>query len=140
MRASRLLVLLAWGQGLYFAATGAWALIDINSFQTVTGPKTDVWLVRAVSVLVLAIGLTLALAAWRLRVGPEVALLAVASAAGLGVVDVVYALDGTIRAVYLADAAVEAALVLGWGVALWRAGPELWAWSAQVRPIRGRTP
>jgi hypothetical protein len=34
-------------------------LLDIDSFMTVTGPKTDVWLVQTVSVVLLAIGLTL---------------------------------------------------------------------------------
>ena len=36
-------------------ATGIWPLLDIESFQDVTGSKTDLWLVRTVGVLVAVI-------------------------------------------------------------------------------------
>lgn len=137
MRPSRTLVLLAWAQGAYYVATGAWPMLHVDSFQWVTGPKTDVWLVRTVAVLVLAIGLALLLAAWRLRVGPEVALLAVGSALGLAALELAYVMDGTLRAVYAADAAVELLLVGAWLVAAWRAGRTWWAVSAQRPPARG---
>lgn len=137
MTPARLLVLLAWGQGAYYAATGAWPMLHVESFQYVTGPKTDVWLVRTVAVLVLAIGLALLLAAWRLRVGPEVVLLAVLSALGLGALEVVYVMDGTIRPVYAADAAVEFLLAGAWAAAAWRAGREWWALSSQAPAARG---
>lgn len=137
MNAPRLLVLLAWAQGAYFAATGAWPMLHVESFQWVTGPKTDVWLVRTVAVLVLAIGLALMLAAWRLRVGPEVVLLAVASALGLAALEVAYVLDGTLRAVYAADAALELVLAGLWLAAAWRAGRRWWAVSSQGPAARG---
>lgn len=137
MRPERLLVLLAWVQGAYYVATGAWPMLHVDSFQWVTGPKTDVWLVRTVAVLVLAIGATLLLAAWRLRVGPEVVLLAVLGAVGLGVLEVVYVVDGTLRPVYAADAALEFLLAGAWGAAAWRAGREWWALSAQAPAARG---
>ena len=41
---------LAIAQGVYFAATGVWPLIDMRSFERVTGPKADKWLVRTVGV------------------------------------------------------------------------------------------
>lgn len=102
------------GQGLYYAGTGVWPLLHMRSFEAVTGPKVERWLVRTVGVLVAAVGGTLALAGARRRVTPEVALLGAASAAGLGAV---YASRGRIAPVYLADAAVEAGLVLTWAVA-----------------------
>ena len=71
-------------QGAYYAATGVWALADIESFQVVTGPKADQWLVKTVGVLVTAIGGALALAGWRRRVTPEIRLLAVSSGARAG--------------------------------------------------------
>ena len=37
---------------LVYLATGLWPLFNIESFQQVTGPKTDLWLVRTVGVLV----------------------------------------------------------------------------------------
>lgn len=46
-------------QGLYWLVTGLWGLIDIHSFMIVTGPKTDIWLVKTVSVLIVVISLSL---------------------------------------------------------------------------------
>lgn len=132
MNASRALVLLAWAQGAYFVVTGAWPLVHMGSFLLVTGPKTDLWLVRTVAVLVLAIGLALLLAAWRLRVGLQAALLAVSTALGLATIEIVHVLDGTISPIYAADAAVEIALSIAWAVAAWRAGPAWWGRGAQV--------
>ena len=105
---------LAWIQGLYFLATGLWPLLDIDSFQAVTGPKTDLWLVRTVGLLVTAIGGTLLVAAWRRRITFELLLLAVSSALALAAIDLIYALSGVIRKIYLADAALELLLVAGW--------------------------
>jgi hypothetical protein len=101
-------------QGAYFAATGVWPLLHLPSFFAVTGPKTDVWLVHTVAVLVLAIGGALLLAAVRARIDAGVRTLGAASAFALLVVETAYALRGTIRAVYLLDAAVEAVFVVAW--------------------------
>ncbi len=106
--------LLAIGQGVYFAATGVWPLLDIESFERVTGPKRDKWLVRTVGVLVAAIGGTLISAGVRRKVAPETVALAVASAAGLAAIDTFYATKGRIARIYLADAAAEAAIVSAW--------------------------
>jgi hypothetical protein len=46
-------------QGIYWLVTGVWGLVDIVSFMKVTGPKTDVWLVKTVSVLIVVISLSL---------------------------------------------------------------------------------
>jgi hypothetical protein len=105
---------LAVAQGLYFVASGVWPLASRQSFERVTGPKTDFWLAQAVGVLVASIGGTLLLAARRNAVGEELKTLAATSAAGLGIVDVVFALRGRISKVYLVDAVAEAALVAGW--------------------------
>ena len=108
---------LALGQGLFYAATGVWALVHIRSFEAVTGPKSDTWLVKTVGVLVTVIGAVLALAGWRRRVEPEPALLAAGSAVALATIDTVYATKGRISKVYLLDAVVEVALAAAWAVA-----------------------
>jgi len=110
----------AVAQGLYFAATGIWPLVHMPSFEAVTGPKTDKWLVRTVGVLVGVIGGTLVAAAARRRVTGETAALAVGSAAGLAAIDVVYAARGRISPIYLADAAVEGGLIAAWAAAAGR--------------------
>jgi hypothetical protein len=114
-----LLLKLALIQGLFYVATGVWPLIDIVSFQVVTGPKTDLWLVRTVGVLVTVIGAVLIAASRTRRVTPEIVMLAVGSALALAAIDLRYALAGRISAVYLADAAVEIALSVLWWIG-WR--------------------
>jgi hypothetical protein len=54
MKAFRIIL---WIQTLYYFITAAWALVDIKSFMEITGPKTDIRLVKTVSVLLLAISL-----------------------------------------------------------------------------------
>jgi hypothetical protein len=77
-----------------------------------------------VGVLVAAVGLTLLVAAWRRSRPPEVAVLALSSAAGLTAIDVIYVARGVLLPVYLADAAAEVVLIVAWAVVLfgqWRA-------------------
>lgn len=100
-------------QGAYFLLTGLWPLFGIDSFQAVTGPKFDLWLVYTVGVVVAAIGLALLVAAATGRITPEVGVLALGSAAGLAGIDLVFVSRGVISWVYLLDAAAEAALI-GW--------------------------
>jgi len=107
-------------QGLYFLLTGVWPLINIISFQKVTGPKTDLWLVKTVGVLVSIIGLVLLLAGWQGSITFETALLALGSAAGLMAIDLVYVARRTILPIYLLDAFVQFILIAGWVVSgLW---------------------
>ncbi len=115
--------LIAWFQGAYFVATGIWPLVSIRSFQAVTGRKTDHlvtgldgdhWLVNTVGVLVLSIGLTLLVSAWRRTVTVETAVLGVSSALALTAIDVFYVSRRTISRVYLGDAALELAIVAAW--------------------------
>ena len=103
-------------QGVFYLLTGVWPLVHMESFEAVTGPKTDDWLVYTVGVLVAVVGLVLLSAARSGRVAPEVALLAVGCAIGLAGIDVVFVSRGVIDPIYLADAAVEAVLVLWWAV------------------------
>jgi hypothetical protein len=110
-------VKLAWLQGIYFFVTGIWPLVSIGTFQWVTGPKVDLWLVKTVGLLIAVIGLTILMAARRGRIGAEVRFLAAGSAAALAAVDIVYALSDRIRDIYLLDAVAEIVLVVLWGLA-----------------------
>ncbi|HET7093099.1 MAG TPA: hypothetical protein VFI22_06470 [Thermomicrobiales bacterium] len=121
MQPRRIVRRLAAMQAVYWLATGIWPLLHMRSFQAVTGPKIDGWLVRAVSALIAVIGATIALAARRDRIGAEMALLGGASATALATVDVAGVAIGRISPVYLMDAAIELPIVVGWAWA-WRAG------------------
>jgi len=105
---------LAIVQGSYFAATGIWSLVDIESFEAVTGPKVDKWLVRTVGVLVTAIGGALISAGVRHKVTGEIKGLGVGSAIGLAAIDLIYTSRRRIAPIYLADAAVEATVATMW--------------------------
>ena len=98
-------------QGTYFGATGIWPILHMRSFEAVTGPKADRWLVKTVGLCVLCIGGALLSAASRDRVTPEIRGLAVASAAALGAIDVYYSARRRISPIYLVDAVAEAVLI-----------------------------
>jgi hypothetical protein len=95
-------------QSLYYAATAIWPLVHYDSFERVTGPKSERWLVETVSCLVTAIAASLAIATRRPLVATESLVLATGSAVGLGAIDVLYVARGRLRLVYAADAATQA--------------------------------
>jgi hypothetical protein len=103
-------------QGFYFAATALWALIDIDSFMLVTGPKTDIWLVKTMSLLILAIGITLLASVFCKRAVLD---LAVLSALFLGVAEIYYVLTNQIARIYLVDALIEFVIIIAYAVIKW---------------------
>lgn len=114
-------VRLARLQALVYLAPGVWPLVHIRSFEAVTGPKADRWLVKTVGALVTTTGLALALAGRRRRFALDLVLVAAGNAAALAAIDVVYVARGRIRPIYLLDAVAEIALVAAW-TRLWRRG------------------
>jgi hypothetical protein len=108
---------LAWVYSIYFIITGIWPLISIRTFMKVTGPKADIWLVRTVGLLVTAIGLCVAVAAYQRQFPLPVIILAIASSLALLLIDVIYVLNGTISRIYLLDAVIEALLIVAWLIA-----------------------
>lgn len=117
---SRMLQLVALAQALYYIPTGIWPLVSIGTFQQVTGPKTDLWLVKTVGLLISIVGAALTMAGLRRRMGPEIPLLGIGSAAALTAIDVVYVAKRRISPIYLLDALGEVVLIGGWIVALGR--------------------
>lgn len=106
----------AGGHALYYVVTGTWPLLHMPSFLRVTGPKTDLWLVRTVGALITVVGLTLGRAAIRRRITSDIALLAIGSAAALTAIDIIYVARGRIAPIYLLDAAGEIALIGAWAI------------------------
>lgn len=109
---NRLTRVVLFGQSIYFLLTGIWPLISINTFQAVTGPKVDLWLVKMVGLLAAVIGVSLLLTAIYKRLLLEMFILAISSAASFAIIDVVYALSGRISPIYLLDAAVQIILII----------------------------
>jgi hypothetical protein len=106
---------LAAAQGLFNLVTGLWPLLHYRSFEAVTGPKADKWLVKCVGGLGAAAGYA------QLRAGASDEGRAAARRIGTGTaatfaaVDLVYGGTGRISRVYLLDAAVELAWLAAWG-------------------------
>lgn len=113
-RDERLVNCVAIGQAAYFLATGIWPLLGLRSFERISGPKVDDWLVKTVGVQVGVVGAALALAKKNRRITPEVELLAIGSALGLAAIDIVYTARHRISPVYLLDAAAELGFAAGW--------------------------
>jgi hypothetical protein len=118
---------LCWFQGVYYFVTGVWPLLHVRSFKAVTGDKTDNfptgleadhWLLMTVSLLITSIAVTLLVAAYRGTRVTEIGVLAVAAAAGLTSIDVIYVARRVIPPIYLLDAVIEVPLILSWLVTL----------------------
>jgi hypothetical protein len=99
---------------MFYVATGLWPIAHLASFEAVTGPKVDRWLVRTIGGLIAVVGASLIAGAFERRTSRAIGLLGIGSAAALGVADLVYVARGRISKVYLGDASAEAALVAAW--------------------------
>jgi hypothetical protein len=108
-------------QGGYYTVTGLWPLLSMYTFELVSGPKLEDWLVHTVGVLVTVIGLVFIAAALTNQLGAPVVLLAIGSASGLAFIDFYYALRGEIWPIYMLDGVGEIGLILLWGIAIVRA-------------------
>jgi hypothetical protein len=110
----------AIAQGAFFVATGVWPLLHITSFEKVTGPKADRWLVKTVGALVTVVGAAVTTAGIRKRITPETRMLAMGSSLSLAVIDLVYTRRRRISKIYLLDAFAELSLVFLWLTAIGR--------------------
>jgi hypothetical protein len=108
-------------QGIYWSLTGVWPLLHMPSFLWVTGPKTDLWLVRTVGVVILVVGVVLLKAGLARRVTPEIIWLGIGGAAGLMAIEVYYVLQEVIWPIYLLDAVLAVILI------------SLWVWASQTQ-------
>ena len=114
MNYSKYSILLLWVQGLYFTLTGIWPFIHLQSFLWVTGPKTDIWLLKTVAALITVIGFSLLVGAFRREVNAATITLALGSAFGLMTIDIYYATNDIIGDIYLLDAIAEAVIITTW--------------------------
>jgi hypothetical protein len=110
----------AWVQGGYYLVFGLWSLVDISSFQALTGPKHDLWLVKTVGLLLVVCAAALLSAAFRKDIRLESVIIGGGAALALAAIDVIYVSTGVISPIYLLDAGVEAAFGVFWSGAAYR--------------------
>lgn len=100
-------------QGLFYFISALWPLVHIRSFEKVTGPKTDHWLVYTVAVMILSSALVfLSAATGPFMVGKEVIILSLSNTLVLSGIDILFVFKKNISKVYLLDALAELALAV----------------------------
>jgi len=108
-------------QGVYILVTALWGLLHIESFMAITGPKTDIWLVKTVSAVLVPIGATLLLYRFfSTDVRPAIALGGLSSLS-LIPIDFYYALNNVISDIYMADGIIQLIILLLWSIILGKA-------------------
>jgi hypothetical protein len=103
-----------WSHAIYIFITAVWPIIDIESFMMVTGPKTDIWLVKTVGALLIPVSITMMVNLVAVNNKWPLITLAAGTAIAFICVDCYYALNDVISDIYLADAAVEFIFLIGW--------------------------
>ena len=104
----------ALAQIAYWTFGALWPLVNIHSFEKITGHKREDWLVRTVALMMLSVIVTLDAMRRTRRDDAAMRTLGATSTAALGGVALVGSLVGRISPVYLMDALVDAALFVGW--------------------------
>lgn len=123
-------------QGTLYLVTGLWPIVHMSSFEWVTGPKTDDWLVYTVGLLLAVIGCVL-LTNSRHDHRADIIGLAAGTAVVLAAIETFYVAAGTISPVYLVDTAVELSFVTGLVLAFHR---ELRGRAEAALPARRASP
>lgn len=109
---NRLLQITLLIQGVYYAITGIWPIVSIETFEAVTGPKTDHWLVQTVGALVTVMGLALLASGWQRNASAETMVLAIGGTIAFSAVDIIFTMKGVIDPIYLADAGAQIILLM----------------------------
>jgi hypothetical protein len=101
-------------QSIYYILTGLWSHVHISSFIWITGPKTDIWLVKTVGILLVVIGIALLIARFREHYTLEIVIIAIGTAIGLTIIEIYYVMVRRISPIYLLDSIIELILVGIW--------------------------
>jgi hypothetical protein len=100
-------------QGLFYVITGLWPLFSMRTFEKITGPKTDKWMVKTFG-LVLSVDGFIFLGSSFLQPSVSTVILSIGTALVLLSVDLRYTIKKIISKVYLVDAVAEAAFAAVW--------------------------
>jgi hypothetical protein len=101
-------------QGAYMSITALWPLIHLQSFLQVTGYKTDIWLLKTVSLLLLCIGISFIIQSIQRDASEGIRLLAINVAVTLASIDFYYTVFKVISEVYAIDGFIQLLFVSLW--------------------------
>lgn len=99
--------------GTYFLVGGAWPLISLDTFEAVTGPKHDDWLVRSVALLLVVAGIILFTQPKR-YIERSAVTLAIGTSFSLGCVAMISSAGGWISSVYFLDGTMHLLFAAAW--------------------------
>lgn len=116
----RLLSAVSYAQGIYYFLSGIWPVVHINSFMAVTGPKTDLWLVKTLGGIIAVCGIWFFIVAYYKKIGFRVTFLGVALASAFAFSDFYFSLTNQISIVYMIDGLAQVMLIIGWLLAFYR--------------------
>lgn len=92
----------------YYFITGLWPFIHYGSFERITGPKKEKWLVYTVSSLIVITSLVVFRSLKEENfLNPTILMLVIGNATALIVIDVLFSYKKIISKVYLLDAFVQ---------------------------------
>jgi hypothetical protein len=131
MRQFKLLIFIQSG---YYLLTALWAIVDINSFMTVTGPKTDIWLVKTTAAMIITISLTLGSYLFMQGNKFPAIILGSISAFSFVIIDFYYVAENVISNIYVLDGIFESILLIGWGVVIFKN----YVWHDHPEPVNQR--
>lgn len=106
--------ILIFAHGAYLLAGGLWPLVHMPSFEEVTGPKEEDWLVRSVAGILLVIGVVLLGQLRKQRVEVSAVAVAMGASLTLGAVGIITASEGVIDPIYIGDGTVHIVFVALW--------------------------
>lgn len=100
-------------QAFYYFFSSLWPLIHMQSFEKITGQKTDKWLVYTVALLLLCSSMVFFYSSSRSESNNfnETLILSVSNCIALITIDVAFVVKKIIRKIYLADAVLEIGLL-----------------------------
>lgn len=111
--------------GAYLLIGGLWPLVHMPSFEAVTGPKAEHWLVRSVAGMLVVIAVVLLVQLRKHRVEASAVVVAMGASLTLGVVGIITAAQGVIDPIYICDGTLHLLFVALWCGAIvngvWRA-------------------
>lgn len=107
---------LAMVQGMYDLLGGLWPLLHLQSFEQVTGPKSDDWLVRSVAGILVVVGIGLLYDASHHRLAAGMRRTAAGISLVLALVALISSTAGWVSWLYFIDGLAHASFFLGWVV------------------------
>jgi hypothetical protein len=95
-------------QGWFYVLMGVWPIMHMMSFEMVSGPKKDKWLVKTVGLMICCSGIIFL----KFSNDDAARFLAILNAVCLGSIDVYYVMKKIIWKTYLIDAVIEVGFLI----------------------------